>query len=148
MTLKLYRIELGVNDDTNITKFISIFDEEAEKIIGQTATSLYEMQEKQEEDSEGQLPALIENLIGQKYVFHVKLTEYNKTAYKQSFGATKVHMESILGPMKNKETPIHASTSSTSSSSGSEYHIAEPTGKFANKKRRLSVKNNDATASP
>ncbi|VFQ71645.1 unnamed protein product [Cuscuta campestris] len=111
-----YRLEAIVKDETEVTKFI-IFDDEAEKLIGQSAISLYDMEEKlEDEETQGQLPALITNLIGQRFVFHVKLTEYNKTAYTQSFGANKVHKESIIGPMKNKETPHEASASATPSS--------------------------------
>ncbi|VFQ87110.1 unnamed protein product [Cuscuta campestris] len=111
-----YRLEAIVKDETEVTKFI-IFDDEAEKLIGQSAISLYDMEEKlEDEETQGQLPALITNLIGQRFVFHVKLTEYNKTAYTHSFGANKVHKESIIGPMKNKETPHEASASATPSS--------------------------------
>ncbi|RAL48869.1 hypothetical protein DM860_001189 [Cuscuta australis] len=99
-----FRIELGVKDATDCTRFI-VFDDVAEKMIGQSAPSIYDMQEKLEEseDSVGEVPAIIANLIGQRFVFRVKLTEYNRTAYKQSFTANKVLAESILEPPRNEE---------------------------------------------
>ncbi|RAL40374.1 hypothetical protein DM860_006444 [Cuscuta australis] len=97
LILRLYRIDVGVKDDSEATRFI-IFEEEAEKTIGQSAMSVYDIEDKKEgNELEGDLPALIANIIGRRYVFRVKLTEYNKTAYKQSFTATKVFPESYLG---------------------------------------------------
>ncbi|VFQ72110.1 unnamed protein product [Cuscuta campestris] len=91
-----YRLEALVKDKTEVTKFI-IFDDEAEKLIGQSAISLYDMEDKlEDEDSQGQLPGLIGNLIGQTFVFHVRLTEYNRTAYTQSFGASKANVATAL----------------------------------------------------
>lgn len=85
-----------MKDDSEYTQFI-IFDTEAEKTMGQIAMSVYDIQEKMEgNEIDGEVPALIANLIGRSYVFRVKLTEYNKTAYKQSFTATHVFPESYL----------------------------------------------------
>ncbi|VFQ89051.1 unnamed protein product [Cuscuta campestris] len=102
-----FRIELGVKDATDCTKFI-VFDDVAEKMIGQSAPSIYDMQEKLEENegSVGEVPAIIANLIGQRLVFRVKLTEYNRTAYRQSFTANKVLEESILEPPRNEELAL------------------------------------------
>ncbi|VFQ95500.1 unnamed protein product [Cuscuta campestris] len=102
-----FRIEFGVQDATDSTKFI-VFDDVAEKMIGQSAISIYDMQEKLEESeaSVGEVPAIIANLIGQRFVFRVKLTDYNRTAYSQSFTANKVLEESFLEPTRNEEINV------------------------------------------
>ncbi|VFQ80797.1 unnamed protein product [Cuscuta campestris] len=108
--MMLFR-DVGVKDDTEFTRFI-IFDEEAEKTIGHSAISVYDIEDKiVENETEGELSALVANIIGCRFVFLVKLSKYNKTAYKQSFTATRVFPESYIDKWDKSQESDNASSS-------------------------------------
>ncbi|XP_056688777.1 replication protein A 70 kDa DNA-binding subunit C-like [Spinacia oleracea] len=93
-----YRLEFGVLDHSGSTIFV-IFDEEAKKLIGQDASTLFEANiyekatsnnDDSDNDDEVQIPKIIENNIGRELLFKVKLTAYNRKIKRQTFTVMKI----------------------------------------------------------
>ncbi|XP_074300167.1 replication protein A 70 kDa DNA-binding subunit B-like [Silene latifolia] len=90
----MYRLELLVKDETDSTTLI-IFNDEAKRIIGQEASTLYDSHTNEDtcdDDNNDKVPSLIRNTFeNKKFVFKLKITEYNhKVKYKQTFTATNI----------------------------------------------------------
>ncbi|XP_056696544.1 replication protein A 70 kDa DNA-binding subunit C isoform X2 [Spinacia oleracea] len=93
-----YRLEFGVLDHSGSTIFV-IFDEEAKKLIGQDASTLFEANiyekatsnnDDSDNDDEVQIPKIIENNIGRELLFKVKITAYNRKIKRQTFTVMKI----------------------------------------------------------
>ncbi|KAK9706586.1 hypothetical protein RND81_07G137100, partial [Saponaria officinalis] len=74
-----YHIELKVRDDKCSTNFV-VFDNEARRLIGQDAMSLYDSQASEDEDDENYnpIPDVIYNtFVVKKYKFKIKVYDFN-----------------------------------------------------------------------
>ncbi|KAK9757507.1 hypothetical protein RND81_01G167000 [Saponaria officinalis] len=74
-----YRIELKVRDNKCSTNFV-VFDNEARRLIGQDAMSLYDSQASEDEDDENYnpIPDVIYNtFVAKKYKFKIKVCDFN-----------------------------------------------------------------------
>lgn len=98
-----YRIETKVEDDGGATIF-TLFGKEAEKLIGQSCSMLYDIEVSNDKDDNGgpHIPALIKNLIGTTHVFQVKATQYNKNAKRQTFSVSRIYPHDILDNKEDK----------------------------------------------
>jgi len=87
LSVPRYKIQIEVSDTSDSTTF-TIFDKEAEKLIGKTAKELAHMQF--ETSTENIIPREIEAIVSREYVFQLKLTEYNLIKGLENYTITKV----------------------------------------------------------
>ncbi|XP_021744860.1 uncharacterized protein LOC110710826 [Chenopodium quinoa] len=100
-----YRLELSVIDHSGSTIFV-VFDEDAKKLIGQDASTLFEAHtyekinyhkddDNDNEDDDTQIPKMIANILGRELVFKVKIIAYNRTANRQTFTVMRILDKSV-----------------------------------------------------
>ncbi|KAL9995615.1 putative nucleic acid-binding, replication factor A [Helianthus debilis subsp. tardiflorus] len=99
-----FKILIRVQDSTG-TVSLTLFDNDALKIIKKHANDLVERQEQSSEFEE--YPAEFNDLIGKTFVFHIKISGYNINEKKEYYGIDKLTNDSdILSKLEKKRKNI------------------------------------------
>ncbi|XP_074291254.1 uncharacterized protein LOC141618029 [Silene latifolia] len=113
--LTVYRLELLV-EDVSGTTILTMFNDEAKKMIGQEATTLFDSHPEQDPSSEDYdyIPSLLRNTFEDKtFVFKVKIDKFNhqnRKNKKQTFAVMKVldnNSNEELNMDKTAKIPTH-----------------------------------------
>ncbi|KAJ8448869.1 hypothetical protein Cgig2_030725 [Carnegiea gigantea] len=138
-----YRIETKVEDDGGAIIF-TLFGKEAEKLIGQSCGTLYDIEESNDKDDNGgpHILALIKNVIGIRHVFQVKATQYNKKAKRQTFSVSRIHPHEILD---NKDDKVYTFPSTGEENGVTQEKSSETKGVVAKRNKSMIIDEEEET---
>lgn len=119
-----FRLVDQVEDKTATTTF-NLFNKEAEQIVGIPLRKI--LAEMPEEVPTSPIPPPVNNIIGRKFIFQLKVTRYNMTHGCEEFTVTRV----------SEEPPLESAVEEHSATAGGE---TEPTGNAAKKKPPIKAK--------